>query len=163
MTVLILCAMLMIVRFVKRSLRKVSCSSASVSTSTAAVASSSTKTEESVKRARARDTSCFWPWERFEPPSWTAASRPPGIFSTCGFRRACSRASHSSSSFLAWLGSRLSRIVPSNSAASWGIIASLLRKSLRPIADVSILSISMPPDAASMMRKRDRVRELLPA
>ena len=49
----------------------------SVSRSTAAVASSRTKILVFLRMARARQTSCLWPTERFEPPSSTSWSRLP--------------------------------------------------------------------------------------
>ena len=49
----------------------------SVSRSTAAVASSRTKILVFLRMARARQTSCLWPTERFEPPSTTTWSRLP--------------------------------------------------------------------------------------
>lgn len=57
----------MIVLLLNRGERRVVCKSASVSTSTAAVASSRTRMLEGVRRARARETSWRWPWERLEP------------------------------------------------------------------------------------------------
>jgi hypothetical protein len=57
----------MMVRFEKIDERSVVWSKASVSTSTAAVASSRTRMLEGVRRARARETSWRWPWERFDP------------------------------------------------------------------------------------------------
>jgi len=57
----------MIVRLLKIDERRVAWSNASVSTSTAAVASSRTRMLDGVRRARARETSWRWPWDRFEP------------------------------------------------------------------------------------------------
>ena len=65
--VLIRCAMVMMVRLAKRGERSVVWRRASVSTSTAAVASSRTRMLEGARRARARETSWRWPWERLEP------------------------------------------------------------------------------------------------
>jgi hypothetical protein len=59
--------MVMMVRFENNGERKVVWSRASVSTSTAAVASSRTRMLLGVSRARARETSCRWPWERLLP------------------------------------------------------------------------------------------------
>jgi hypothetical protein len=59
--------MVIIVLFEKSGLRSVVWSKASVSTSTAAVASSRTRMLEGARRARARETSCRWPWERLLP------------------------------------------------------------------------------------------------
>lgn len=88
------------------------------------------------------------------------------------------------------LGSRLSLIVPSNKAASCGMIASRLLKSNKPILETSKLSMLlqvnmgrclreiapgpdslganyktylMLPEVGSMIRKSARVNELLPA
>ena len=59
--------MVMIVRLLKSGDRRVVWSRASVSTSTAAVASSRTRMLDGVRRARARETSWRWPWERLDP------------------------------------------------------------------------------------------------
>lgn len=57
----------MMVRLLNNGERRVVWRRASVSTSTAAVASSRTRMLEGVSRARARETSCRWPWERLDP------------------------------------------------------------------------------------------------
>jgi hypothetical protein len=65
--VLMRCAIVIIVRLENKGERSVVWSRASVSTSTAAVASSRTRMLDGVRRARARETSWRWPWERLDP------------------------------------------------------------------------------------------------
>ncbi len=53
--------------------------------------------------------------------------------------------------------------LPSNNAASCGIIASRRRRSIRPIVLVSSPSMLMCPSSASIMRNKESVNELFPA
>jgi hypothetical protein len=69
----------MIVRLLKTDERRVVWSNASVSTSTAAVASSRTRMLEGVRRARARETSWRWPWDRFDPRVVSRAMQMDGV------------------------------------------------------------------------------------
>jgi hypothetical protein len=174
-------AIVMMVRLSNMLLRRVAWSMASVSTSTAAVASSRTKMLLGVSSARANDTNCRWPWLRFDPggekrppvsffdhmqgaamgvsylpPSWTTASNWPSMLDTCSWRRACPSTVHSSVSSWTWRGSRLSRIVPSKRAASCGIIASLRRRSRRPMVDVLRPSILHPKSVLSQIQVQQK-------
>jgi len=44
--------------------------------------SSKTKMLLGVSIARETESNCLWPCDKFDPPSWTAASNPPGILDT---------------------------------------------------------------------------------
>ena len=70
---------------------------------------------------------------------------------------------HSSVSSWTCPGSRLSLIVPSNRAASCGMMASRRRKSSSPIVEVFNASMLILPSLGSMIRNRARVSELFPA
>jgi hypothetical protein len=44
--------------------------------------SSKTKMLLGVSIARETESNCLWPCDKFDPPSWIAASNPPGILDT---------------------------------------------------------------------------------
>lgn len=63
--------------------------------------------------------------------------------------------SHISSSECRPRGSKLLRTVPLKSVGSWGIILSLVLRSLRPIEQISKLSISILPPTGSTRRNSE--------
>jgi hypothetical protein len=70
---------------------------------------------------------------------------------------------HSSVSSCTPPGSRLSRMVPSKRAASWGIIARRRRRSSSPIVEVLSPSMIMLPLVGSIIRNKASVRLDFPA
>mmetsp|Transcript_113945 Transcript_113945/g.226720 ORF Transcript_113945/g.226720 Transcript_113945/m.226720 type:complete len:272 (-) Transcript_113945:2571-3386(-) len=118
---------------------------ASVLTSMFAVASSRQIIRDCRSNARAKQTNCRCPTEKFSPPSCTVASRPPDKSFTTPSNEEWRSAAQISSSDLAWKRSRLSRIVPENIMASCGIIANACRRSCRPSLRTSTESINIDP------------------
>mmetsp|Transcript_13475 Transcript_13475/g.33015 ORF Transcript_13475/g.33015 Transcript_13475/m.33015 type:complete len:238 (-) Transcript_13475:3774-4487(-) len=134
----------------------------SVCRSMAAVASSSTRMRVFLSTQRAMHTSCFWPSEKLEPPSATAASRPPGSSDTASFMCTSSRACHTSLSVESPKGSRLERTVPLNMTGSWGMMARRLRTSRSGTLAMFLPSITMRPMASSNMRNSAMSSVVLP-
>mmetsp|Transcript_81222 Transcript_81222/g.224845 ORF Transcript_81222/g.224845 Transcript_81222/m.224845 type:complete len:313 (-) Transcript_81222:1080-2018(-) len=131
---------------------------ASVRTSMFAVASSMQMIRDCRNSARARQTSCLSPQEKFSPPSLTLASRQPGRFCTMASREAWRSAVQSWSSVRSLKRSRFSRTVPANMTASWGMIARPRRRSRSPNFAMSTPSIriwpSPRPSGEAMSTKR---------
>mmetsp|Transcript_3585 Transcript_3585/g.13058 ORF Transcript_3585/g.13058 Transcript_3585/m.13058 type:complete len:246 (-) Transcript_3585:1156-1893(-) len=132
---------------------------ASVLVSMFAVASSMTSTFGERSSARAMQMSCRSPTLRLPPPSATLSSSDVKASVNCALRTA----SHTRSSSNSSNGSRLYRTVPVNSTGSCGIMPILERRSFRPMLAMSTPSMTILPAAASTMRNRPTISELLPA
>mmetsp|Transcript_13386 Transcript_13386/g.23033 ORF Transcript_13386/g.23033 Transcript_13386/m.23033 type:complete len:234 (+) Transcript_13386:339-1040(+) len=139
----------------RNSSRITRCTIASVSMSTEEVASSRTRIRALRSSTRARHTSCFWPEERFVPPSETGISRPSGAVSTSLLKLTLSSTLYRSSSECSLNGSRLLRMVPEKRTGSCGMMDNFDRRSRRPMRPVSMPSMTMEPLAGSTNRNRD--------
>ena len=149
----------------------------SVSKSTDDVASSQTMMRLSRTRARASAINWRWPREKLSPSSSTVLSRwmrLPWPFSakadeleggassgTWSTRSAFRSADQSSRSLCSLKGSRLDRIVPRKSVGSWGMMASLDRRSSNPTVAMFTPSMWMdPPESSTSRNKADMMLDL---
>lgn len=131
--------------------------SASVAASVDDVASSRIRIDDPRTSARASDTSCAWPADRFAPPLetivlndtvWSSATRDSAWLS--------------SASAYSPNGSRLSRIVPEKSTGSCMTMLKRRRSSFRGTDAMLIPSIRIRPPLSSAARNRLDARLLLP-
>ena len=87
-----------------------------------------------LRRALARQMSCFSPTEKLSPSASTAMFRPSGSLVTLSFRFDSSKASQTCESLDCPKGSILYLTVPWNRTGSWGMTAIADLKSLSPMS-----------------------------